>query len=144
MIPENEVRYDLALLEEGVGLIGDTIDEPQGASAALALSYGLSRQASVQLDLAASEADGASGAASLFVARGNTDGVIRLGVAGADDPAIESGVAHVFEDKSNLNIRYTYRPEGMPSDDTRHGLRADYNTTLPVTRWGLPLRAIGQ
>lgn len=141
MIPENEVRYDLSLSQEGVALAGDVIGEPQGASAALSVSYGISRQASLQLDAAASEADGASGAASLFLAKGNTNGVVRLGVAGADKPAVEGGVAHIFESTASVNLRYTYRPKGMPFDDTRHRLRADYNTSLPIGRWGLPFRA---
>ncbi|MEM1087447.1 MAG: carboxypeptidase-like regulatory domain-containing protein [Pseudomonadota bacterium] len=144
MLPENEIRYDLALLEEGIALAGDTLGEPQGASGAVTLSYGLSRQASVQLDLAASEADGPSGAASMYLARGNTNGVLRLGIAGADEPAFESGVAHLFEEGSSVNVRYTFRPDGMRFDDTRHDLRADYNTSLPIGRWGLPFRARGE
>ncbi len=145
MYPENTVYYDIAVLEEGVTVDGNVADVPTPVVSA-SVSAGITRQVSTRLDLRAEANTPMMATASVYAASGNTHGVARLQGVGAAAPALEVGAVHLFEDRSSIDARY-FRFSDIVSGDTdgaqslKQSLQMEYNTTLPLTSWGLPLQS---
>ncbi|MEO0466739.1 MAG: hypothetical protein AAF216_09365 [Pseudomonadota bacterium] len=145
MRPENDVQYQFALLQEGVAVDGQALGDQQAVAAA-SVNIGLNQGLSTRVDVRASGDGELAATASMSAARGSTHGVIRIGDGTQKSPALESGVAHQFEDRSSFEARYFWLG-GDLNDDTgsaqtrRQSLQLRYDTVLPVTDWGLPLQA---
>jgi len=142
MRPENEVQYELAIVQEGVSLDGEDTGETRGVAAA-SVSYGISRNLSARLDARLAEDGAHAGAVSLTGAHADTHGVVRLGRPEEGGTVVEAGAVHLFEDRSSLRGEYTWynAREGAPATGPVQSLQLEYDTMLPVTRWGLPLKA---
>ncbi|MEM1152460.1 MAG: hypothetical protein AAGI03_18290, partial [Pseudomonadota bacterium] len=145
MHPENEVQYEFSLIEEGVALDGQLLSEPRPAASA-SVQYGLSRALTVRLDAKASTLGEAAATTSLAGAHGDTHGVVRLAASNFGGPAAELGIAHLFKDRSSLDLRYAWNgglaPLGREENAVlpRQTLRLDHDTVLPLLRHGLPVR----
>ncbi|MEM1105663.1 MAG: hypothetical protein AAGH87_04670 [Pseudomonadota bacterium] len=146
MHPENELQYEIAILEEGRSIDGGALEVPLKTLAAR-VSYGVSRFATLHLDAKASASGALAGGVSLAAVRGETHGVIRLASRGAGQTASEIGLARQFANRAALDLRYAFNAgldpisAGAPPEAMRQRARATYDTTVPVLRHGLPVRA---
>ncbi|MEO0818556.1 MAG: hypothetical protein AAFX86_14785 [Pseudomonadota bacterium] len=145
MHPEHEVQYEFAVLEEGTALDGFRSGTSR-PSASASLQYGVSRSLTVRLDAKATALGEAAATTSLVGAHGDTQGVLRLAASSFGGPAAELGVAHLFDDRSSLDVRYAWNGGLAPlssqdrTQPPRQSVRLDYDATAPVLRHGLPVR----
>ncbi len=142
MRPENEVQYEFAILQEGISVDGKTTGVTPHVAAA-SLSYGLSRSLSARLDARLSEGGAHATTLSLTGALADTHGVLRLGRPAEDGMIVEAGAVHLFSNRSSLRGHYTWQGSDRSGADIgpAQSLQIEYDTVLPVTRWGLPLKA---
>lgn len=143
MHPENEVQYDISLVQEGVSADGSGDGETVMVASA-SLGVGLTENITSTLDVRAVDGGEAALVASALGAYGSTHGVIRLGTSNQNDVRMEAGIVHLFDDRSVMEARYIRWGDGTQAVEGSGGISQSaslqYDTLLPVTGWGLPLK----
>lgn len=144
MHPENEVQYDISLVQQGVSVDGDENGEPVMVASA-SVGFGLTENITSTLDVRSEVGGETAVVASAIGAYGSTHGVVRLGTNTQSDARMEAGVVHLFEDRSVLDARYVRWGDGEEAIDGSGGISQSatlqYDTLLPITGWGLPFKA---
>ena len=156
MRPENEIQYDISLVESGRYLDGagqdtgqdtaeDATEDGTDKVALASVSYGFNRNLSTRADIRVSESKGAALSLGAFGAKGETQTIARLSHAQDTGSAFQLGVAHLFKDQSFVDFRHTeYLPVAADMGDVgpaqRRVTTLNYDAKLPLGQWGIPLK----